>query len=344
MKLIYIYLLYFFSLVIISLIILFFLIRNKNTGIPSVSFPFKNIYDDKGKKLNIILISAPFREKKHMNLYKTYKKQGLSFCGISSYQNFPDKILNPFEDRYHEKEGHNYTKMVKAWLHCFREPPKILKESGIPLLLLTEADLIDLKKINRKSTEKEHDFIYICLKDNDKCEPGWQSYNRNWDLAKKCLEIMCNKYNLKGLLIGRENCDLPKGIDEKITNKPQVQYHELQSLMKKSRFLFVPNISDASPRVITEALSNDIPILVNYNIIGGWHNVESGVNGEFFRDENDISNSLEKIIMNYEKYKPADWLEKNRGEKRMGKVLANFLKANYPEINNKEMEYCYISK
>ena len=36
-----------------------------------------------------------------------------------------------------------------------------------------------------------------CLKDNDKCEDGWQSHNRNWELAQYCLDIMCNKFHLQ---------------------------------------------------------------------------------------------------------------------------------------------------
>ncbi len=43
-----------------------------------------------------------------------------------------------------------------------------------------------------------------------------------------------------------------------------------------------------SPRVITEALLTDLPILVNENILGGWKYVNEKT-GVFFRDEHDIS-------------------------------------------------------
>lgn len=318
--------------------------------IPIVNFPFKNLFDENQKPLNIILISAPFRETKHERLYQEYKNKGLLFCGISSYLNFPGPIDNPFEDQFHIVQKHNYTEMVSSWLHCFRENkiPDNLKESNLPMILMSEADLKDPdnlsfenKEIN-KGINKEYDFLYCCLTDNNKCEPGWQSYNRNWELAKKCLEIMCEQFNLKGVLVGRQNCDFTDKCNGIVEVLPFLPYNEFQTLMQKCKFLFVPNISDASPRVITEALCYNIPVLVNYNIIGGWHNVISGITGEFFTDENDIEYALNKLIFNFSSYTPKEWFQTNRG-KISGKVLANFLKENYKNINNKNFEIATIT-
>ena len=63
---------------------------------------------------------------------------------------------------------------------------------------------------------------------------------------------------------------------------PFLAFDAFQKEMQKCRFLFVPNIADASPRVITEAICYNMPVLVNRNILGGWHYVEPGVTGEFF--------------------------------------------------------------
>jgi hypothetical protein len=312
--------------------------------IPKVEFPFKNLFDDKGNMLNIILIAAPFREAKHEELYEEYMKKGYDFCGISSYLNFPDKIINPYEDRFHEEKGHNYINMVTSWLHCFRNIPNILKDSNLPQLLLTEADLKDYDQYKPDdSIKKEYDFMYVCLSDNDKCEPGWQSYNRNWELAKKCLEVMCGKYNLKGVMVGRQNCDYTDKCTGLIKIHPLLPFNEFQKEMQKCRFLFVPNISDASPRVITEAICYNMPVLVNYNIIGGWHNVISGITGETFVNEEDIDNALDILLNNYDKYTPREWFMENRGKKKSGKILADFLIKTYPNINNKNMEYVTIT-
>ena len=336
MKKILIILLLIFNL--IFNLILYFLPNNYECfdSIPKVSFPFKNLFDDKGELLNIILISAPFREEKHEQLYLDYKDAGYNFCGISSYLNFPNKIDNPYEDKFHEKRKHDYTSMVSSWLYCFREPSENIKK--LPSILLTEADLKDINTYKPSDIPKEYDYIYCCLEDNDKCIPGWQSYNRNWELGKKCLEVFCD-HNLNGLIVGRTNCEFTKKCGIKVL--PFLKFHEFQIEMQKSKFLFVPNISDASPRIITEALCYNIPVLVNYNIIGGWHNVVPGVTGEFFTDEIDIIEPLNKIINN--KYEAREWFVNNRGKEKSGKILADFLIENYPNINNKDMKYATIT-
>ena len=64
-------------------------------GAPAVSSPFKNLFDDQGQTLNVVLIAAPFRTEEDEQAYELYKSQGLAFCGISSYINFPGHIENP---------------------------------------------------------------------------------------------------------------------------------------------------------------------------------------------------------------------------------------------------------
>jgi hypothetical protein len=137
----------------------------KAKNVPSVLFPFRNVFGDDGKKLNIILICAPFREEKHEQQYEQYKSKGLYFSGISSYLEFPGKITNPHDSFFHEERNHDYTKMVSTWLHCFRDPPENLKKSGLPMLLTTEADFKDTKNTYKydPTIKKEYDFMYVCL-------------------------------------------------------------------------------------------------------------------------------------------------------------------------------------
>ena len=304
--------------------------------VPSVEFPFKNVKNQRGENLNIIAISAPFREEKHEQLYKQYKDQGVHFLGISSYLNFPEKIFNPYEDRFHEKRNHNYLKMVSSWVYCTREPSTNMKNAKIPLIQLTEADMKDTDAYSPdRSIKKEYDFMYVCLDDNKKCQPGWQSYNRNWELGKKCLKVMCSKYNLKGLIVGRTNCKITDLCTDKIKFVPFMEFHEFQKTMQKCRFLFVPNIADASPRVITEALCYDMPVIVNENILGGWHNVIPGKTGEFFTNEINLTYALDKVSKTT--YKPREWFLKHRG-KHSRKQFADFLKKNYAEALNESTE------
>ena len=321
-----------------------------NSNVPDVKFPFKNARDNNGNKLNVIMISAPFRTQEDENTYNELKKQNMKFCGISSYLDFPDKIVNPFEDRFHEERKHNYISMVDSWLYCFRpeKMPKKLSNSKLPMMLITEADLKDTDGYYKPdpTIEKEYDFMYICLDDDEspdpKCVPGWQWYNRNWDLAKKCLEVMCHDYNLKGIIVGRTNCEFTNKCNGIVKTVPFMDFHTFQKEMKKCKWLFVPNISDASPRVMTEALCYNMPVLTNYDIIGGWHNVIPGVTGEFFTNETDIVPALDNLTQNYDKYKAREWYCNNRGRNIYGKKLAEFLKKNYPTLNNPNIEWADI--
>jgi len=112
--------------------------------------------------------------------------------------------------------------------------------------------------------------------------------------------------------------------------------------MQKCKFLFVPNIADASPRVITEAMCYNMPVLVNHNIIGGWHNVVPGVTGEFFTDEFDVVPALKKITENYDDYQARDWYCQNRGQEVAGGQMLQFLKNHYPNINCPDAKFVTI--
>ena len=100
---------------------------------------------------------------------------------------------------------------------------------------LSESDLRDGNS-NKPDTsiKKEYDFIYICLNDNDKCTPGWQSYNRNWELGKQCLDVMCGKYKLKGALVGRENCEFSNLCSGIVKVHPFLDYHSFQKELQKA--------------------------------------------------------------------------------------------------------------
>ena len=311
--------------------------------VPTVAFPFKNLFDDKGNKLNVILLSAPFRGKDNEELYASYKRGGMNFCGISSYINFPDKIHNPFEDTFHERQKHDYVSMASTWLYCSRTPTENIKR--VPHTLLTEADLKNVNHYTPGTAEKEYDYMIVCLEDNPSCSPGWNSYNRNWELTKKCLVVLSQR-GLKGVVIGRDKCKNDQVcsvcMDNHVTLKPMLQFHDFSAEMKKCRFLVVPNIYDASPRIITEALCYNLPVIVNKHIHGGWHNVIPGVTGEFFSDETDLPHALRDIKVE-NKYQPRDWYVKHRGLVHSGKKLAEFLIEHYPNLNYKTMSYASIT-
>lgn len=196
------------------------------------------------------------------------------------------------------------------------------------------------------SVEKVYDFVYICLKQDqkkDKCD-DWATYNKNWDLAKRCLKVMCQKFKLKGLLIGRKDCEIDGMCHKLMDTTNMLNYSEMQECYRKAKFLFVPNKADASPRVLTEALLSDIPVLVNQNILGGWKYVNHET-GAFFNDESDISKGITSIQNGLEtkKFSPRNNFLKEYGVVNSGRRLKRFLYYNFgSQINIPSHKVDYV--
>lgn len=358
---------YIITLVLLSLII-FFSIHCLYTSehfksLPTLDSPaFVHMYDDKGNKLNICLISKPFSLDSDYKLFLNNINKYI-YIGITSYMEFPNIPSNPL-DNYELEENTTsttapnsynlemYFKLCDGWLHCFRNPIEYLP-SDKPLCLISESDFINYNGIKPDETiVKEYDFIYSCPKVNEKspCD-DWVSYNKNWELCQKCLPILCLKYKLKGLLVGRKDCPLPEGCESYLTTTGWVDYHENIKLYNKCRFIFVPNQRDASPRVLTEALSCNLPCLVNRNILGGWKYVESKKTGEFFTDETDVGSSIEILLANMNNYTPRQYIIENYGPINSGKRLKKFIFDNFADkilneknekVNEKDIEYILI--
>lgn len=295
-----------------------------------VKFPFKNIRDQDNNNTNVIGIVAPFRNDDHMNQYKDLKKKGFKFIGITSYLQFPGKVLNKYDPAMTDNMA-EYIPMCFAWMYCFRNPCPTLCRKNLPIIQMAQSDFTCPDRIKPKDLPIKWDFIYICLKDNDKCDEGWNSINRSWDLAQKCFNVICFQFGLKGIVIGRTQCTVDPRLKDYITFKDQLGYWEFIKTINQCRFTFLPNTMDASPRTLTESLCLDKPVLVNKNIIGGWKYVNSKT-GEFFSDENDIVNALEYLLKNYDNYSPREYFKNNYGPTICGPKLAKFISKNYPNF------------
>jgi hypothetical protein len=286
----------------------------------------------------------------------------ITFIGISSYMEFPHVPTNP-EDNYKEEHFKQiqenfaydhvtpyyldmYFEMCKGWLHCFKNPEKYIPIDK-PHALISESDFVNYKQIPYdENNEREFDFLYSCPKvsPTSNCD-DWVSHNKNWELAKKCLPVLCKKFKLKGLLVGRKDCELPEGCDEYITTTGWLDYGENIKQYNRCKFVFVPNQRDASPRVITEAMSADCAVLINKNILGGWKYAVDET-GELFNDENNIEEVLNKFIpkLNKGEYKARQYIIDNYGPVNSGRKLKEFLFKHWGDkINLKEEDCDYIT-
>ena len=317
----------------------------KTEDVEVVKRPFTNVYDNKGNKLNVILVSKPFDDKENTDFAKNNKNKYI-FVGITSYLEFPNLSSNPF-DNFPNYDKNKYLDMCEAWLHCMRNPEDYFRPET-PLALISESDFINchINAPNPK-VEKKYDFVYICLKvkkGDTKCD-DWATYNKNWTLAKKCLVIMCRDYGLKGLLIGRKGCELPDSCHSLMESTEKLDNTVLKYAYQSSKFIFLPNTADASPRVLAEALCTDLPCLMNKNIIGGWKYINENT-GEFFTDENDIGDSLNILLNNMiqNKYEPRKYFIDNYGIINSGKRLKQFLYSTFGDrLNIPESQVEYIT-
>lgn len=294
-------------------------------------FPFRYFKDENNNILPIVAVTAFFRSNEDKELYYKYINAGIKVIGITAYKTFPIKIRDISEDQFHLIDDFNYVDNIKIWLACMQNLESYNFNINNIIANISESDFYDAEdeSYDIVNTDKKYDFIYICNKDDDKCSlNGWNAINRNYNLALKCFPIMINEYKLKGLCVGRIGCDLSM-YGNNITITDFLPYDELQQKMRESRFLFLPNIYDASPRVIAECLIKDLPILMNQNIICGFKYITNNT-GEFFIDENNIRNGLDKILL-YDKSPKKTW-EENYSNDKSSKKLRDFLYSVYPEI------------
>ena len=195
---------------------------------------------------------------------------------------------------------------------------------------MSESDFYNAEDKIVSLSDKKYDFIYSCLKDDEHCPlDGWNAVNRNFRLAKECFKIMIHEYGFKGLVVGRVGCGLEEEFGNKIEVTDMLDFHVFQEKLRESRFLFVPNVYDASPRVISEALIKNIPILMNRNIVCGSKYINNET-GEFFKDEYDIRYALDSLITKIENISPQKWWKNNYSTDKMERKLRDFLNNAFP--------------
>ena len=324
---------YLIVLVFLVIYVLYMVSKRKETFTDNnklkLDRPWVNLYTNNGEILNVALLSRPFFQSNDEEDYKTKIKDKFNILGISSYQEFPNQPYNPADGYNKTTNQYNYNKwisMCKGWLHCFRNPDDYLPKN-MKHILLSESDFIDcqIHKEN-KEVEKKYDFMYICHRDNlkDCSVKEWVAYNKNLVLAEKCFKLLCKKKKLKGLLVGREGCDLPTCTDVNIHTTKKLDYFDLVKKYDECKIIFIPNIHDASPRVLCESLAHNMRCLVNKKLVGGWKYVNENT-GEFFNDENDFEEKIDKILNNYDSYSPRKHFVENYGIQNTGKKLKEFV-------------------
>lgn len=304
-------------------------------------FPYRFLHDSSGTLLPIVLVSGFFRDSDAKETYFEYINNGIKVAGVTAYKSFPKKITDNNDDWFHITDDFDYTKHIKDWMCCFSNPEHYgLSPKTHHLADISESDFYDLD--DTPIPEKKYDFIYSCLQDDEDSCPmeAWNAVNRNFKTALKCFPIIMKEYKLKMLIVGRSNCGLEEEYGDQVEVVKMLPYHEFQERMRQSKFLFVPNIYDASPRVISEAIIKGLPVLMNRSILCGSKYVTPET-GEVFTDEYDIRFALDRLLENYNKMSPKKWWSENYGRKVSGVKMCNFLKKSFPGVIDNLTEVYY---
>jgi hypothetical protein len=293
-------------------------------------FPFRYFTDENNKPLPFVAVTAFFRGKDAEDRYNEYVKNGIHIFGITAYKSFPNReLLDKSEGQYERTDTFDFTNKIRDWLCCFKNKENYGFTSWNRTIDISESDFYNAEKAS-SPVKKTYDFIYICNKDTDSCPmDGWNAINRNFDLAKKCFPIMCTEFGLKGLIVGREGCGLEKEYGDKLEVIGWLEWHVLQEKMRASKFLFVPNVFDASPRVVAECLTKDLAVLMNRKILCGSKYITYET-GELFTDETDIRPALTTLLNKQYKISPKKWWSENYSQEKSQKALREFLDRSFP--------------
>ncbi|CAE7768039.1 unnamed protein product, partial [Symbiodinium pilosum] len=233
---------------------------------------------------------------------------------------FPLPAPNPFSESFPRDK---FVGLFPGFLYMHRNPETIFP-SHVKLILLSQSDfaLPGLPGRPSQGAPKKYDFTFSGS-DQDVAQDcvGWSSFAKNWTFAKQALEVMCGELRMTGVLVATKNkqgtkaCSIPASCNGLITQTTFLNQDEFFSYVKQSRFLFLPQVHDASPRVITQALALDVPLLMNRNLIGGWKYLTAST-GEFFNDASDIKESAQRLLAKAAsgEYSPRRYVDDNAGD------------------------------
>ena len=299
--------------------------RNPQTRLPRgdrplpAKWPLMFLADELGSHLGWVLLHAPIQTESRRLMFVDYRRRGLRFVGMTSFLDFP---------RATDRDPLDYSAICEAWCHCFRDA-EVYLPAGIPRTQLALSDFTDPKAVSPDCLGPglddlpAFDFIYVGA------SASWKMGAKNWPLARKCLPILCRDLGLRGLVIGMEPGDMPR--IPGLTLWPWLPYQRFLQVLARSRFLFVPSQNDPSPRVLAEALSLDVPVLVNHDILGGWHYVTPDT-GIYFYGAEDVADAARRCLEG--KFSPRAWYLRHWGPEAAGRRLLELLGGLDPRLRD----------
>ncbi len=283
----------------------------------ALKWPFLGIVDGFGRPTGWALLNGPVVTPRQQQQFAELRWAGYRLAGMSSYMGFP---------RVEDGDAMEYEGACEVWCHCFRHPDRFLA-TDIPRALISVSDFTDYRRVNPatipQGSAAEHvDFVYVGG------TADWQRRRKNWALAAQCIPQLCEDLGLRCLVIGAPTADfLPS---RSVSFSAPLPRRSFLSMVAASRFLFVPNEIDASPRVIAEALCLDVPVVANRNILGGWKYI-SHFTGTFFTGTDDVVAAVSAFL--FTPQAPRAWFRANYGPDIASERLLCLLRSVDPALS-----------
>jgi glycosyltransferase involved in cell wall biosynthesis len=282
-----------------------------------LDWPFQWVVKAGGATTGWAVLQGPAVTAAQQEQFAALRRARCRLVGMSSYMSFP---------RGHDADPLDYESACEAWCHCFRHPESFLAGSA-PRALISESDFTDPQRLDpaavRRGAATGGDyFVYVC---------GPQDYQRmrkNWPLAARCIPRLCRELGLRAAVVGTRGDELVA--TDGVSLHPPLAWNDLLALLAGTRFLFVPNQLDASPRILAEALCLDVPILVNRAILGGWKYVNA-YTGAFFDGEDDVVEAAGMCAS--PRRAPRTWFVANHGPHHAGERLRTLLRRVDPGLS-----------
>jgi GR25 family glycosyltransferase involved in LPS biosynthesis len=246
------------------------------------------IVDENNNDTNYIAVRSEIKNEATEKCLKKLLTSGKKIIGLSSYQEFPGRISNPYEPSYPFRFVQKYASHIVLWCHCFRHPEQYIPKS-IPYFLYSETDQYShILSLNNKvgTKPKLYDFFASIPEGN------WNSYIRGLSIAQRWLNFMADHMNLKILVVGTNR---RINFSSQITVIDFQKWCDFIDHMNSCKYLFCSSIYDASPRIIVEAMSLNMPVLLNKNILGGWKYIQDST-GMFFDSNSNIPNTINSFV------------------------------------------------
>jgi hypothetical protein len=279
---------------------------------PKVSWPFLGLGDQDGCDVGWMALTGPLRGAPERAMFDALRPNH-RMLGFTSYLTFPAEIT--------EGSIEDYGDLCEAWCHCFRDPDRFLPVR-LPRVLISESDFMDPHQISpeRLGPPVRHssgafDLVYVCGPDQ------WHAECKNLALARECIPRLCDALGVRVLVVGREGAeDFPPR--DGIVLSPRVRRDVLLSTIAHARALFVPNVVDASPRLVAEAMCMDVPLVMHRGILGGWKYINP-FTGVFFEGVHDVVEATRRCLERG--LRPRRWFRANYGPYHAGRRLREFL-------------------